>query len=128
MDRPKRPADAAFGQEKSPDYIQREAFPVYGTNSREENTGVQELGTRIMAHMLGLHVPGIEASTSYYPGYEWWPRNQEVTPPASMVEYGPRTNIVPSTTNAPEARVASGWNPVPVSDAAYAYDYNSYGL
>lgn len=128
LDRPKRPADAAFGQEKSSGYFHQEALPVYDSNASEGNTGVQELGTRIMAHMLGLHIPGIEASTSYYPGYEWWPRTQEVAPSASTVEYGTRNNIGPSTVNAPGTRVASGWNSVPVSDAAYNYNYNSYGL
>ncbi|KAG6873205.1 hypothetical protein C0995_001559 [Termitomyces sp. Mi166 len=132
LDRQKRPADAAFGQEKNSDYLQREVFknPAFESNAREENTGVQELGTRIMAHMLGLHIPGIEASTSYYPGYEWWPRSQEVTPTTShptAVDYGPRSSLGPTTT-APGVRITNGWNPVPVSDAMYNYDYNSYGL
>ncbi|KAG5219880.1 zinc cluster transcription factor [Salix suchowensis] len=43
--------------------------------------GVQDLNMRIMAHMLGLDIPGIEASTSFYPGYEWWPRTNEKMPP-----------------------------------------------
>ncbi|KAH0591126.1 hypothetical protein H2248_001229 [Termitomyces sp. 'cryptogamus'] len=116
LDRPKRPADAAFGLEKNSDYLQRETFPVYESNAREENTGVQELGTRIMAHMLGLRIPGIESSTSYYPGYEWWPRTQEAAPPESH--------------SVPEIRVANGWNSVPVSDPVYTYGYDgdSYGL
>ncbi|KAH9950872.1 fungal-specific transcription factor domain-containing protein [Amylocystis lapponica] len=29
---------------------------------------------RTVAHTLGLSVPGAEASTSFYPGYQWWPR------------------------------------------------------
>lgn len=37
--------------------------------------GVQDLGTRMMAHFLGLDVPGMEPSTSFYPGYEWWHRS-----------------------------------------------------
>ena len=31
---------------------------------------------RLLAHMLGLDLPGVEPSTSYLPGYEWWPRDQ----------------------------------------------------
>ncbi|THV07451.1 hypothetical protein K435DRAFT_741751 [Dendrothele bispora CBS 962.96] len=83
-DRPKRPADDAFGQEKTSDYLQREVFRATGDEqqrvadvqqqSSTSETGVQDLSTRMMAHMLGLDIPGIEPSTSYYPGYEWWPR------------------------------------------------------
>ncbi|KAF8346943.1 fungal-specific transcription factor domain-containing protein [Amanita rubescens] len=74
----KRPADDAFGMEKSSDYLQHEAFRCspFGAAPKGEN-GVQELGTRIMAHMLGLDIPGVEPSTSYFPGYEWWPRPNE---------------------------------------------------
>ncbi|KAF9469792.1 fungal-specific transcription factor domain-containing protein [Collybia nuda] len=77
-DRNKRLAEDAFGQEKASDYLQREAFKTFNVGEASHGhggeDGVQELGTRIMAHMLGLHIPGIEPSTSYYPGYEWWPR------------------------------------------------------
>lgn len=88
-DRKKRVADDAFGQEKNSDYLSREAF---GAADQEQPAspgvpGIQDMSTRIMAHMLGLDIPGIEPSTSYYPGYEWWPRNaqdasssQEMTP------------------------------------------------
>ncbi|KAG7099704.1 hypothetical protein E1B28_001524 [Marasmius oreades] len=85
-DRIKRPADDAFGQEKSSDYLQRETFGVDGNHQRlsqqqqpslADVQGVQDLGTRIMAHMLGLDVPGMGPSASYYPGYEWWPRPGE---------------------------------------------------
>lgn len=76
-ERPKRPAADAFGNEKSSDFLQREAF---GDSDRKAPTqegpnGIQDISTRMMAHMLGLDIPGIEPSTSYYPGYEWWPRN-----------------------------------------------------
>ncbi|EGN91754.1 hypothetical protein SERLA73DRAFT_80157 [Serpula lacrymans var. lacrymans S7.3] len=76
-DRRKRPADDAFGKEKSSDFLQREAF---GNLEEKELpapqivNGIQDMSTRMMAHMLGLDIPGIEPSTSYYPGYEWWPR------------------------------------------------------
>ncbi|KAG6837321.1 hypothetical protein H0H93_011416 [Arthromyces matolae] len=134
LNRPKRQADAAFGQEKSSNYLQREAFktPVYESNVREENTGVQELGTRIMAHMLGLNIPGVEASTSYYPGYEWWPRSQESPQPvlhhvsSSSGDYGSRTNMSP--TNHSLGGRASEWSPVPITDPLYpSYEYNRYG-
>ncbi|KAL0576702.1 hypothetical protein V5O48_005269 [Marasmius crinis-equi] len=86
-ERVKRGAEDAFGQEKSSDYLQREAFGVpagadgnhkIGQQPTPTNVqGVQDLSTRIMAHMLGLDIPGMEPSTSYYPGYEWWPRPGE---------------------------------------------------
>lgn len=98
-DRNKRHAEDAFGQEKSSDYLQREAFKtsdVEETNHEGDN-GVQELGTRIMAHMLGLHIPGIEPSTSYYPGYEWWPRPADVSSshPISPIPPESRTALSP---------------------------------
>lgn len=85
----KRQAEVAFGSasEKSSDYLQREAFggmmaggsggavAAATAPSQAPEPGVHDLSTRIMAHMLGLDIPGIEPSTSFYPGYEWWPRN-----------------------------------------------------
>jgi hypothetical protein len=75
-DRHKRQADDAFGREKSSDLLQREAFGVLADKATD-SSGVQDISTRIMAHMLGLDIPGIEPSTSYLPGYEWWPRHDE---------------------------------------------------
>ncbi|KAF5385325.1 hypothetical protein D9615_001196 [Tricholomella constricta] len=137
-DRQKRPADAAFGQEKSSDYLQREAFkgPANETPDREGENGVQELGTRIMAHMLGLHIPGIEPSTSYYPGYEWWPRSDEVTPPISHqlspapLDYGSREGTASNPNPVPGGMVSSGaeWNSVPVPETTYDYDFDRFAL
>ncbi|KAF8910155.1 fungal-specific transcription factor domain-containing protein [Gymnopilus junonius] len=84
-DRNKRAAQDAFGEEKSSDFLQREAFGTVqppDESQRDQGlaennmngNGVQDISTRLMAHMLGLEVPGVEPSTSYYPGYEWWPR------------------------------------------------------
>lgn len=71
-DRQKRGADDAFGREKNSDMLQREAFGDSGSKERmTSTTGIQDISTRMMAHMLGLDIPGIEPSTSYYPGYEW---------------------------------------------------------
>ncbi|KAF8078976.1 fungal-specific transcription factor domain-containing protein [Lyophyllum atratum] len=138
-DRNKRPAEAAFGQEKSSDYLQREAFkgPSPETFNAEEENGVQELGTRIMAHMLGLHIPGIEPSTSYYPGYEWWPRSSEVTPPGSHqlspapLGYGSRNGLASNSHPVPVG-VASNegteWTSVPLPETNYSYDFDRFGL
>jgi hypothetical protein len=75
--RRKRQADDAFGREKNSDLLQREAFGVLPDKDAlsSDGNGVQDISTRIMAHMLGLDIPGIEPSTSYLPGYEWWPRH-----------------------------------------------------
>jgi len=78
-DRQKRAADDAFG-EKSSDVLQREAFSDSPGERPPQNSGIQEISTRMMAHMLGLDIPGIEPSTSYYPGYEWWPRVNQPAP------------------------------------------------
>ncbi|KAL1740837.1 fungal-specific transcription factor domain-containing protein [Schizophyllum fasciatum] len=90
----KRDLENAFGPEdqKNSDYLQREAFGTYGSARQEPSpqNGMRDLSQRIMAHMLGLDIPGIEPSTSFYPGYEWWPRGmQEPTgdvfgPPAQL--------------------------------------------
>jgi len=83
-DRRKRQADDAFGQEKNSDFLSREAFgPVdQELPSSQGAQGIQDMSTRMMAQMLGLDILGIEPSTSYYPGYEWWPRtaSQTLTP------------------------------------------------
>lgn len=67
-DRQKRVADDAF-EEKDLGYPQYNSNHPFGGQN-----GVQDLSTQIMAQMLGLDIPGIEPSTSYYPGYQWWPR------------------------------------------------------
>lgn len=87
-DKRKRQADDAFGQQKSSD-LSCEAFGLADLEppSPPSVQGIQDMSTRIMAHMLGLDLPGVEPSTSYYPGYEWWPRtgssSQALTPTAT---------------------------------------------
>ncbi|KAG2075201.1 hypothetical protein BDR04DRAFT_1092068 [Suillus decipiens] len=79
-DRQKRAADDAFG-ERSSDVLHHETFgDVLQRERVPQNSGIQEISTRMMAHMLGLDIPGIEPSTSYYPGYEWWPRANQPSP------------------------------------------------
>lgn len=132
-DRHKRPAEAAFGQEKSSDYLQREVFhdPTNVKATTDGQNGVQELGTRIMAHMLGLNIPGIEASTSYYPGYEWWPRSYEETPPSSHQispspsdprNLSPSNNVIPSSGNLMPDPGVPEWTS---GDANYSYNFDA---
>lgn len=140
-DRHKRQADDAFGQEKHSDFLQREAFGAYepGTAAVESDNGVQEMSTRIMAQMLGLEIPGIEASTSYYPGYEWWPRpNHETTAPHSsyhtLAPLGSLpTGIVdvptPGTSIAPHTRMSGDEWPqqiLPPEHTSSSYPYTNY--
>ncbi|KAI0036598.1 fungal-specific transcription factor domain-containing protein, partial [Vararia minispora EC-137] len=84
---PKRPAEDAFGlSEKVSDILQQEAFEERSRThvpqsevAQPRPTGSPNLASadttnRVLAHMLGLDIPGIEPSTSYLPGYQWWPR------------------------------------------------------
>lgn len=143
-DRNKRDARDAFGEEKT-EYFHREAFggtpmapdPV-SDNGVNNTTGVQDISTRLMAHMLGLEIPGVEPSTSYFPGYEWWPRmNQGAPPPPNNTpypadaEYGTDMSSmgqgVPSGNNGswmPSQHGGYGTN----NSLNYAYDFGQYGV
>ncbi|KAJ4002275.1 fungal-specific transcription factor domain-containing protein [Lentinula boryana] len=134
--RAKRDVDDAFGQEKSTDHIQREAFRTAGEGGQQnlsqeqgarhpEETGVQDLSHRLMAQMLGL-VPGVEPSTSYFPGYEFWPAPrsgqgqqaqtaEHVSAPTSQI---PQQNPTSSYTQIP-----SSINPQPRPSG----ELNTYG-
>jgi hypothetical protein len=139
IDRPKRPADAAFGEEKTSDYLQREAFKDSSIrNSACVDAGVQVMGNRIMAHMLGLNVPGIEPSTSYYPGYEWWPRTAggQTSPTPShqpvSLQTGAMNQTIPRGTG--NLGGLGDWSAQPSTPSAthtpvnYGYDHlSSYG-
>lgn len=72
IDRQKRGADAAFGRATSPDLLQYSDAPIF--EPMTQTGGIQDISTRMMAQMLGLDIPSIDPSASYYPGYEWWPR------------------------------------------------------
>jgi hypothetical protein len=94
-------------------------------------TGVQDISTRLMAHMLGLEIPVVEPSTSYYPGYEWWPRmNQGVPlhPYPVNTEYGPSMGQ-----GFPSASGNNGWVPgqhrgYGTNNLNYGYDFGQYGV
>lgn len=132
----------AFAPEKASDYLQREAFgsevnrSTPPTEHIQTEPGVQDLNTRLMAHMLGLDIPGIEPSTSYYPGYEWWPRNgqgQGGSQPLSPVAPGPiDANTLPPPMNMADMFGPAGEEWLQPNGAAagmqYPYNYNQYGL
>jgi len=88
-DRHKRPADDAFGRDKGSGYLHYYDASAGDMSSSPNANGVQDLNTRMMAHMLGLDVPAIEPSTQYYTGCEWWPpadQNMLSTLPGSNVQ------------------------------------------
>lgn len=135
-DRNKRHAEDAFGQDKNVEYFQQNFFeaPQSENGGFESQNGVQELSTRLMAHMLGLEVPGVEPSTSYYPGYEWWPRpNQDLSQPSSQ-PLSPSGSNVTNIVNLPASGMVqqgNNWpnttpdNTVPLN---YSYDFSQFGV
>ncbi|KAJ7787328.1 hypothetical protein B0H14DRAFT_3505677 [Mycena olivaceomarginata] len=70
--RNKRRAEDAFGQDEW---------------QLEQNVdGIQDVANKLMAHMLGLDIPGVEPSTSFYTGSDRWARPdsaQQPMPPQS---------------------------------------------
>lgn len=78
-DRRKRPAEDAFGLDKASDVLSQDIFGP-------DQVDFQDMSTRIMAQMLGLDMPGMEPSTSYLPGYEWWPRQEALSPQSGTAQ------------------------------------------
>lgn len=81
VDRRKRPAQDAFGEDRTSHYLKHETFEETGGTGHStlapmpaDTGGLQDMSTSLMAQMLGFAMPGVGLSTSYYPGYEWWPR------------------------------------------------------
>ncbi|KAF9055831.1 fungal-specific transcription factor domain-containing protein [Panaeolus papilionaceus] len=152
VDRNKRAARDAFGDEQAPTYVPREPFGDPGPSPRSDDVGqggtggVQDMSTRLMAHMLGLEIPGVEPSTSYFPGYEWWPRvnqgNQpgltpqqpypletEYQPPIPVMDQNNSENVTPSV----ESNANTQWlqDPGPQSQTYpmalnYTYNFGQY--
>ena len=152
----KRDAENAFGADKEMvptpyihDIFNNSPQPV-APISQSAESGVQDMSTRIMAHFLGLDVPGVEPSTSYLPGYEWWPRNngntmgsgqqvqQPIMPMTGMQNSGPLQNFGGMSANTMSFLEGSGantadsngdgnmngWpNPVP-----YSYKFPGHGV
>ncbi|KAF8899084.1 fungal-specific transcription factor domain-containing protein [Infundibulicybe gibba] len=121
----KRLAEDAFGQEHS-STPQPAAFNTLGETDLVGENGVQDFSTRIMAHMLGLDIPGVEPSTSYYPGYEWWPRPNHESQPSSQSLSPPPCQ--PMAT--PNGRTPSrgDWQQNAEGVSNYAYDFGNYSV
>ncbi|KAJ7897143.1 fungal-specific transcription factor domain-containing protein [Mycena olivaceomarginata] len=117
-DRHKRQAEDAFG----PDYSFDRQFG-------QSVDGVQDVANKLMAHMLGLDIPGVEPSTSFYTGCDWWARpNQEPVSPQNW----PQSSVsVSSTLPFPQSvpqpqQQMRGWpdsrETLPYNDGGYRFD------
>ena len=94
VQRYKRHADDAFGtgdtnaNGSGGGGLLTQSFGLAPTIAVDATAAPQASNTenRLLAHMLGLDLPGVEPSTSYLPGYEWWPRDQNkpMTPDISQ--------------------------------------------
>lgn len=96
-DRHKRHAEDAFGQDRTPDYPVRQADRQV-EDSGQNVDGVQDMASKLMAHMLGLDIPGVEPSTSFYTGCDWWAR--------------PNSSADSSQQNWPQAASTSAFTPL----------------
>lgn len=160
VDRNKRGARDAFGEDKTGDYLRRGQYHTPGTadygpvnnnsNSSSNNNlvdanGVQDISTRLMAHMLGLEIPGAEPSTSYFPGYEWWPRMSQSMPPPTDQPYTGNTADFNNMQAMNSGGNSTNWEqnlPTPVmtgeygitnnnsnnNNLNYTYDFGQYGM
>ncbi|KAJ7161307.1 fungal-specific transcription factor domain-containing protein [Mycena crocata] len=108
LDRHKRHAEDAFGQDRPPDYPPHE---LRDGQMGQTVDGVQDMANKLMAHMLGLDIPGVEPSTSFYTGCDWWARpnqdSSQAMPPQNWPQV-PGGNSVYSPPNMPPQR---GWQP-----------------
>ncbi|KAJ7459181.1 fungal-specific transcription factor domain-containing protein [Mycena galericulata] len=126
LDRHKRHAEDAFGQDRPPDY------PSHTLDDRQMGQsmdGVQDMANKLMAHMLGLDIPGVEPSTSFYTGCDWWARPSQDSGQIMTPQDWPPTASGPNSLfpllNMPPPR---GWQPdsrdlaPPYSDG-YQFDH-----
>lgn len=118
----KRQADDAFGHEKGgPQEVLKNAQA-----HNEAENGPQALGTRIMAQMFGFHVPGVEPSTSFLPGYEWWPRSDGDSRSTTHNPLGSRINHVSSPPNRGINETVHEWTQVRAPDMNYSFDFGRF--
>jgi hypothetical protein len=137
-DRFKRPAEdaaAAVGNRTS-EILQREVFDGYEKPPPPmPGVPIAPEDTRIMARMLGLEIPGVQASTSYFPGYEYWPSIQMPMPQATSIH--PSLGVhQPLRTLSIPPRTIHQQQPSPISPASphdwmsptssYGYGGNGY--
>lgn len=134
-ERPKRMAEDAFGQEKTQDYPQRGVYTDRGTPainqiSFQNQNGVQDFSTRIMAHMLGLDIPDVEPPAPYYPPAFQWSTPMAPPPgsgPVGNLNLGAQTAVgVPTENDDLESWTYPVLEPARVPDS-YSYDFSQFG-
>lgn len=149
-ERHKRPAQDAFEDEK--ELSRQEQFVAHSTGAEhtpvagiplQQGNGVQDMSTRLMAHMLGLEVAGVDPSTHYYSGSQWYPRLAQTSTlqsDISNLQYPlsadiggdmPTMNAVGMATSV--AGQASEWSPQTSATPSdygmtYPYEFGQYGV
>lgn len=99
----KRDAEDAFGEDFKRE-ANREPSGVYAPlTHRSANPlsgyGNQEMGTRLMAHMLGLDIPGVEPPTHSIPAQDWWFHTDDVMQNSPSSLLSPQQSEVRQTSN-----------------------------
>jgi hypothetical protein len=153
-DRHKRPAQDAFEDEKASDFSRQEQFvarsgadqtPVMGIPLHHGN-GVQDMSTRLMAHMLGLEVASVDSPAHYYSGGQWYPRLAQTSTLQSEIpslQYRLSADIGGDMQGLDAAGMTSSvagqtpeWSPQTsatpseygMNNMAYPYDFGQYGV
>jgi hypothetical protein len=114
----KRQADDAFGHEKPPQQVSKDPH-------HDGENGVQDLGTRIMAQMFGYHIPGVEPSTSFLPGYEWWPRSEGDSRSVTHAE-SRNSHVIPPSSNEGIVEAPHEWTQASVPNMNYSFNFGSF--
>ena len=151
-DRHKRPAQDAFEDEKGSDFVRQEQYVARGSEvpavgiPLQHGNGVQDMGNRLMAHMLGLEVAGVDPSTHYYSGGHWYPRLAQTSAlqsEMSNLQYpmnadigGEMQVINAGGMGSSVAGQASEWSPQAsatpsdygMNNMNYQYDFGQYGV
>jgi len=146
----KRPAQEAFEDEKASDFSRQEQFVAHSGSEQtgiplQHGNGVQDMGTRLMAHMLGLEVAGVDSSTHYYSGNHWYPRLPQTTLQSEVpnlqyplsAEIGGDMQVLNTGGMASSvAGQSSEWSPQTsatpseygMNNMAYSFDFGQYGV
>ncbi|KAJ6503261.1 fungal-specific transcription factor domain-containing protein [Mycena vitilis] len=115
LDRNKRHAEDAFGQDRAPDYPLRD--------DQQNVDGVQDVANKLMAHMLGLDIPGMEPSTSFYTGCDWWARPNQDSPMTPQNWPQPTVSGFPTLDMPPQRNWPDTNDGNPYNDGGYQYDH-----
>jgi len=148
-DRLKRPAQDAFEDEKPSKFSGQEQFVGHGGAeqtgiSLQHGNGVQDMGTRLMAHMLGLD--GVDSSTHYYSGNHWYPRlaqtsalqgeipnlqyplSAEIGGDMQVLNTGGMASSVAGQTSEWSPQTSATPSEYGMSNLTYPYDFVQYGV